>query len=317
MFRHFASERILMGAPHAVLFAMFGPNPLAWHVTNVMLEFGIAVVIFGLMRRLVPDYPIMSVLASCLFVVYPLSVIRTHMINVYINAALLMAVLSVYLTGYACQQERAAQFRYRRTIVTFLAAILVPIYLLMYEAPIGLELVRIYLLWVGIKHLRVGETRTGNRMWILGRQYAPYMMGLLIFAGLRVFVYPEVVKAFGISLRPYFDVGTGILALPSLEKVARSVFETMLSPWLNAWNTLVHLPRPYSWTYPAAWILSIIAFVMVNLYALRWSERLRGQRDASIKEFPRAAQWLLWAVMGGAAVCAALAPIWVYPDTTV
>lgn len=317
VFTHFASERILMGAPLAILFAMFGPNPLAWHVANVCLEFGIAVVIFGLLRRLVPDYPIVSVLASCLFVVYPLSVIRTHMINVYINSALLMAVLSLYLTSYACQEERVGQFGYGRTIVTLLAAILVPIYLLMYEAPIGLELVRIYLLWAVVKRWRVGETRTGYRMWMLGRQYAPYTMGLLIFAGLRIFAYPEIVKAFGISLRPYFDIGTGILALPSLEKVARSVFETMLPPWLNAWNTLLHLPRPYSWTYPAAWILSIIAFVMVNLYALRWSERLRRQSDASITEFPRATQWLLWAVMGSVAVCAALAPILVYPDTTV
>ena len=99
IFRYMAGERILMGVSHALLFALFGPHPLAWHLTNLLLEFGIAVLIYLLLRRLLPDYSLLPVLAACLFVAYPLSVIRMHMINVYINVATLLAGLSLYLTS--------------------------------------------------------------------------------------------------------------------------------------------------------------------------------------------------------------------------
>src|SRR5262245_13215700 len=153
IFRFMAGERILMGVSHAILFALFGPHPLAWHLTNLLLEFAIAVLIYLLLRRLLPDDPLVPLLAACLFLAYPLSVIRMHMINVYINVATLLAGLSLYLTSLplGCNASRVGSFKHR--MATFAAAALIPMYLLSYEMPVGFEVVRIYILWTILSRL--------------------------------------------------------------------------------------------------------------------------------------------------------------------
>jgi len=142
IFRYMAGERILMGVSHALLFALFGPHPLAWHLTNLLLEFGIAVLIYLLLRRLLPDNSLLPVLAACLFVAYPLSVIRMHMINVYINVATLLAGLSLYLTSLPLGHDSSPIGSFKHRIATFAAAALIPIYLLSYELPVGFEVVQ-------------------------------------------------------------------------------------------------------------------------------------------------------------------------------
>src|SRR5260221_4735083 len=95
IFGYLAGERLLMGLPHALLYSIFGPRPVVWHAANLLLELGTALLTFFLLRRILRGYLYLPALAACLFLAYPLSIIRTHLMNVYITCALFLSLRSL------------------------------------------------------------------------------------------------------------------------------------------------------------------------------------------------------------------------------
>jgi len=322
VFRYLAGERILMGASHALLFAVFGPNPLAWHVTNLCLEFGIAVILYELLRRFLPSGSLVPLLAACLFVAYPLSVIRTHMMNVYINTAILFAGVSLYLSSYPIWTASNVPLKSRAKMATALAAALIPVYLLSYEMPVGFEIVRLYILWMIVSHSPAQSTSLGQRTIQVAKGYVPYAIGLLIFVTGRIIVWPRFANVLGADLREWF--GLNSFAFPRLStdswdpgpfKVIHVFFHTLIAPWLNAAATLTKV-RTDDWIWTLAWFLSLCAFGVILLLGLLWRP---GQAEQVRSTDPRdeTRRWIYLLSLSLLATAAVLSPILMYPSLTV
>jgi hypothetical protein len=330
IFAYMAGERILMGASHALLFALFGPNTLAWHVTNVALEFFIALLIYKLLKRLLPGSSLLPVFATCLFIAYPLSVIRMHMINVYINVAILLAGLSLYLTSYPLGRPADFSSKKTRVLATVLAAFFIPFYLLSYEMPAGLEVVRLYILWMIGSRTLAATASWRERAILTVKAYLPYMAGLAVFVAVRIFLYTEIAKSLNAPLRYAF--GPESLALPVLNtsawhpgpfKFIHLFFHTLIAPWLNAVTVLANNPyqslnmRYSGWTWTFAWFLAIATASFILWYgrnAGRQRESQRGLSDSVDNPgewaAARSVRLLFFSVV---ALAAALGPIWIHP----
>ena len=311
IFQYMTGERILMGVPHALLFAIFGPRPLAWHLTNLVLELGIAFVIYALLRRLLPRYSLFPVLAACLFIAYPMSVIRSHMISVYINSALLLAVLSIYFTSKSTNDD--SHSRSRNRLITVLAVVLMPIYLLSYELPIGLEVVRLWILWTLVTSDLHGGS-FARRALGLARRYLPYTAGLFVFAMIRTFIQPRLVRAFGADLRG--GMGIESFSVPNPVEIIQSFVHMIFGSWLNAWSSIVDV-HDVGWIRTFAWFLSIAAFVLVFGYGilLLRQTRLRGLMQA--ERTNATIDWLKLGAVSLVAMGACLALMWLHPLQTI
>jgi len=322
VFRYLAGERILMGASHALLFAFFGPNPLAWHVANLCLEFGIAVIIYRLLRRLLPSYSLIPLLAACLFLAYPLSIIRTHMMNVFINTAILLAGVSLYLSSYPLGTASNTPRKTRGRAATTLAAALIPVYLLSYEMPVGFEIVRLYILWMIISGSLAPSASLGQRAAQVGKGYLPYAISLLIFALGRVVFWPRLAKALGADVREWFGLDSFVFPRLSTDswdpgpyKVIHVFFHTLIAPWLNAAASLAKM-RPDDWTWTLAWCLSLGSFALILVYGLYFGRAQQAEQPGSAEQINETRHWIRLLRSSLLATAALLAPILMYPSLT-
>jgi hypothetical protein len=309
----YTAERLLMGAPHALSFAVFGPNPVAWHVANLLLELGIALFSYGVLRRLLPDP--LPLLTACLFVAYPLSLIRTNMMNLHLNAAILLAVASLYLTSDALRARSEGSVRWRHV----LAAALIPTYLLMYEMPIGLEVVRFCLLWATISR-RLSGVSLQQRIVRLGNAYLPYAGGLFAFILARGVGGPLITQALGLNQAA--NLGIQSFALPGFSldawhpgpfKIIHVAVHTLITPWINAAWTLFRM-QPSDWKWTFAWFLGATALLLTRMTIL---VRFNGK---SIREESHVADPFWWMRLSGISLAATLlllAPILAHPGYTV
>jgi hypothetical protein len=309
--QYLAGERLFMGVPHAFLFSVFGPRPLAWHVSNLVLELGIALVAYALLRRMLPRYSLFPVLATCLFIAYPMSVIRTHMIDVYINLALLLALLSIYFTSKSATYALYLRSRYR--LLTVLAVVLMPLYLLSYELPIGLEVVRLWILWTLVTRDFDGES-LARQVVRLARLYLPYAAGLTVFVVVRTFIQPRIVRAIGANLRG--GMGVDSFAMPSPVEVIQSFVHMIFGSWLNAWSLIADV-HEVGWTRTFAWFLSITVFLLVFGYGVLLSRQTRAQALVKAEQTNKTIDWLKLFAFTLTAMGACLALMWLHPNQTV
>lgn len=316
IFRYLTAERILMGAPHAILFALFGPNPLAWHVTNVFLEFGIALTVYGLLRRLLPSYSLVPLCAACLFIAYPLSVIRPHMINVYINTAILLAGVSLYLTSYGLGKMSNGRRNTASLMATTVAVALIPIYLLTYEVPVGFEVVRLFILGTFVSRSLGSTASLRERATQVGKLYLPYTIGLLVFVLGRVILYPMLAHALAGGIRGSFAIGPGSLAIPGPLKIMQTFFHTLIAPWLNAVATLTSTGS-ITWTWTFAWFLMLGTVAFIIWYGVRVTQRQEAVQPGSAEQLNDGRAWLRLLTLSLVAVAALLAPVWISPFQTV
>ena len=207
IFRYMAGERILMGVSHAILFALFGPHPLAWHLTNLLLEFAIAVLIYVLLRRLLPELLAGSA-AGGLSLCCLSAVCDSDAHDQRLHQRCYAAGRSVTLSHQPASRLRFLPVRSpKHRIATLAAAVLIPIYLLSYEMPVGFEVVRIYILWT-ILSRSFCSVDTIPRASLPGssRRTLPYALGLAVFAFCRIVVYPRLATALGADLRMEFGL---------------------------------------------------------------------------------------------------------------
>ena len=115
--------------------------------------------------------------------------------------------------------------------------------------PVGFE-VGESILWTTLSGIFAASTPTRERVSRLIKAYAPYALGLAVFAFCRIVVYPRLATALGADLRMEF--GLESLAMPGIStssstpgpfKIVHILFDTLVAPWLNAAAKLLEL-RP-------------------------------------------------------------------------
>lgn len=306
IFSYLAGERLLMGLPHALLYSIFGPEPLAWHASNVFLELGSACLIYATLRRALPGYAYLPVLVACLYLAYPLSVIRTHMINVYINTALFLALLSLCMTAQLLrgpQEDRGKS----KPIFVLLGALLIPLYLLMYEMPVGFEVIRLWILWKIVSDRLPARANFSQHLLGTIKAYVPYFGGLLIFLLAKVFIYPRVASSLSASLRGGLELAS--LGRPDLFEAMMSFAHILLAAWINAFESVVSLSQPYHWSRLNSWIMGgVVAGILV------WGLTDLAKRRPPAAETDNPLRSWAWLLAGAlASMAALLLPFWMHP----
>ncbi len=169
------------GRPLAGLLPLLAGSPAGSHVLMGAVHLANGVLVLLLLRRLWPAFPSAAALASALYLIYPNYWIRPTHIALAIDGSVFLALLSQWLGLMAVDQRGA-----RRIALTTASALLVPGYLLLYELPFGLELVRPALFALrpqAEEGTTLARARGALRAWF------PWLVVLAIFVGWRTLVF--------------------------------------------------------------------------------------------------------------------------------
>lgn len=227
LFEMHSVDRPMMGVVYTLTASLLGDNPLGWHIFGFVLRLAGALVLLWLLRLLYPEDKTATLLTTLLFLVYPGFLLQTNANN-YSNhlLSLFLGILSLALTVYGLHVQR----RNMRWGVVLISAGLILIYPNIYEAMIGLEALRIILLWkMSISGQRISLFRHIRQTLV---RWLPYLLALLIFFVYRFLIFK--------SARAGTDTGALLslyrsqplwMVLQIVFEWAKDILETILFAW--------------------------------------------------------------------------------------
>ncbi|RPI79835.1 MAG: hypothetical protein EHM41_23565, partial [Chloroflexi bacterium] len=141
----FSSDRPFMGVIYSIEYSLLGDSPIAWHLYAFLLRLFGAFSLLWLLRMIWPEKRFGTTAITLLFLVYP-GFLQQPSANTFQNHLMtyLLAILSIALMVKALQaKDRLIQ------IVLFTVSLPLTLgYLLIYEYFIGLEGLRLLVLWL-------------------------------------------------------------------------------------------------------------------------------------------------------------------------
>ena len=212
--------------------------------------------VFSILRLLWPSQLATAALTAALVCVYPLFWLRPLHIAFAVELSLLLALLSLWLCLRSLEQGG-----WRRAAATAGSVILVVGYLLLYELPLGLELMRPVLVAIRLRRLKGLSARRLFRSW------APWLAVLLAFVTWRLFVF-----------RPagdYERLGYNAVVAPGRDAVGKLGL-TCWNLWIGTWGH--HLPKTLS-AEPTAWLLAGLCVLAGILCLSRSKDEGRPSRQ--------------------------------------
>lgn len=189
--------------------------------------------VFSILRLLWPSQLATAALTAALVCVYPLFWLRPLHIALAVELSLLLALLSLWLCLRSLEQGG-----WRRAATTAGSVLLVVGYLLLYELPLGLELMRPVLVAVRLRRLERLSAR--HLFW----SWAPWLAVLLGFIIWRLFVF-----------RPsgdYERLRYNAVVAPGWDALVR-LGHSCWNQWVGTWG--YHLPKAL-YAEPSAWLLA-------------------------------------------------------------
>ena len=193
--RLFQSDRPLIGWTYALLFKMIGANVLLWQLYALLLKILSGLAVLWLLRLVWPERRLETTFTALLFALYPgffqQPVAATFNIDLLgLNAVFISMVLTVYVLK--------SHNRWFQACATMLALALALLNVGLYEATIGLEVLRWALVWYllqGKPPLPVRETAARVLKFLL-----PYWLMLAGFMYWRLFIFKSVRRATNIDV---------------------------------------------------------------------------------------------------------------------
>ncbi|MFV2043935.1 MAG: hypothetical protein ACC700_11965 [Anaerolineales bacterium] len=178
----FSVDRPFTGLLYSLAYRLLGPSPLPWQLYSFALRLAGALIFLWLVRWLWPRSRLMTLSMAVLFVVYP-GFLQQPNANTFSNQLLTYTtgLFSIALTVGAVATTR----RWRRSLLYFLSILTALAYWLNYEYMIGLEGLRIVLLWVAVSRLEF----SGHRWRKVLAYWAPYIPALLVYLLWRGFIF--------------------------------------------------------------------------------------------------------------------------------
>jgi hypothetical protein len=233
----FQTDRPLIGWVYALVFKFIGTNALSWQIYALLLKILTGLTFLWIMRLVWPEKRLETTFAALLFVLYPgffqqpvAATFATDLIG--LNAAF----VSIALTIYAVK----ASNRLLKVAATLVALVLGLFYVALYEATIGLEVVRWTLVWYVIWNSdgRVADDFSAYRDPIRKTtlraflQLIPYLLMIAGFVFWRVFFFESVRRATNINVlladyasNPLYSVSQIFVGY------LKDLFETIVSAW--------------------------------------------------------------------------------------
>jgi hypothetical protein len=127
---------------YAVLMSMVGTDPLVSHAVTLGFLIVNLLLIRGLLRLIWPRIGVLATVIAALYAVYPGYWFRTASMALITEISLTMALVSWILAIYSVRWRG-----WRRYVAAAVSMLLIPLYVLTYELPVGVEALRPLLFW--------------------------------------------------------------------------------------------------------------------------------------------------------------------------
>ena len=220
--------RPLMGVLPWLAGSVTGSHRLMWLAFTLN-----GLLVFSILRLLWPSQVATAALTAALVCVYPLFWLRPLHIALAMELSLLLALLSLWLCLRSLEQGGS-----RRAAATAGSLILVVGYLLLYELPVGLEVMRPVLVAIRLRRLDGLSARRLFRSW------APWVVALLGLATWRLFIF----RPSGDYERLHYNA----VAVPGWDAVVKMGLSSW-NQWVGTW--VYHSPKAL-YAEPSAWLLA-------------------------------------------------------------
>lgn len=190
----FEGDRPFLGWVYAFEHTLWGNAPLGWHIYGLLLRILVSLLFFWFLRLIWPEKRVETTFATLLFTLYP-GYLQQHNAATFnpTHTAYGAAILSLILSVQAIRLPRW------RVLFTFLALALVGVYLFIYESLLGIEAIRLVLLWY---LARRDEELIHWRNWMAAilRRVWPYLLLVGAFTVWRLFLFQSVRRAVSVDV---------------------------------------------------------------------------------------------------------------------
>jgi len=228
LFNYFATNRPFLAYVYSITTSIFGTNPIAWHLFSLLMRWFTAVSLLWVLRLIWPERQRETFLITVFFLVYPgfnqqaIAITYSHF---FLSQTLLFTSIGLMLK-FARQP--------RRLWWAGLLGVLFAAYnLFSTEYFFGLELLRPFLLWLGLRDL---WPEWKARLKRAALTYLPFFLVLLGYLYWRYFIL-------GFYLyQPGLVTNTGPSPMEKLVGIPRTVWEQWRVAAWEAWGQVFHLP---------------------------------------------------------------------------
>jgi hypothetical protein len=291
----FQRDRPIVGYLYAMIYPLLGESTFSWQVYALVIRLLGAYALFWLLRILWSKQRFATTMIAILFVVYP-GFVQQPQANTYQFhlTPLGLAIFSIALTIYAYQTNKILL----RAPVLIVSTILAVLYPLILEYYIGMEGLRILLVWYTLRRESVREWWQDIRRLVL--RLSPYLMSTAAFLYWRLFIFKSTRPTTNVD-RLYTDylVGSWHMVYRLVIELCRDFVETV---WL-AWS--VPLDRELYWgSYHDLLIGVFMALVAMGLILVYYFALKTDQVDYRNKS--QITNAMIW--IGVLAVVIALIP---------
>lgn len=294
----FTTDRPFLGALYALDYAILGASPLGWHIYALILRLAGVMACFWLLRLLWPERRLETAFIALLFAVYPGFYQQPNAATFkMILLAYASGVFSLALTVRAVQAGRMPA-RFLLTAAALLAALL---YLAIYESLIGLEAVRLILLWYVLQ--RENPAWRKNAAQTLKR-FLPYLFLSLAFVFWRVVVFKGERRSVNVDVlfgRYASAPARGLLTVGS------EFFKDLVESAFFAWAVpLYQFTSNVRYRDLLLGALPALAVLFLAFAYLFWMKR-RGAEGEAASAGPGANLSLVW--LGAAFIAVTMLPV--------
>lgn len=290
----FSSDRPLVGWIY-LLDSMFLPaSPLAWHIFALILRLLGVLGFFWLARLLWPEKRAETTLMALLFAVYP-GYLQQGNAATFTN--LLIAVAAMLFSFAFTVKALTTRSKGGQILYTALSALLLLLYLGIFESMIGLEAARLAIIWMLRAEKEPPGWRTGLRKTLVVA--VPYLLAALGFLYWRLFLFTSTRHStnLGFLLEKYAAVPWRA-PLSILLETVKDMIETAVFAWVVPFYQFVSRGN-----YRDLAFSLVLALVVAGL-AFLYFRSLRSETDADAQ--PGHVRYL-W--FGALILFAALLPI--------
>ncbi len=220
----FQGDRPFVGWLYVLDFSVIGMSPLAWHVYVFCIKLASALAMLWLVRSLWQNRKIETLFVTLLFIVYPGFYQQP---NALTYKQLLLSYAAALLSLAFTVNAVRAQKMIHKIALTLLAVILSAFYILIYEALVGMEVVRFML--IGYLFYQQGKTWQQNLRASL-INILPYLAFAASFVFWRIFLFDSTRKA--VSAEGVLEQFTSLHGLISLAlELFKDLGETPFLAW--------------------------------------------------------------------------------------
>ncbi|MBI5953726.1 MAG: hypothetical protein HY865_18890 [Chloroflexi bacterium] len=220
----FQGDRPFVGWLYVFDFSVMGLSPLNWHVYVLCIKLASALAFLWLVRSVWSQRKIETLFITLLFVVYPGFYQQPNALTYkQLLLSYTASLLSLALTVNAVKAEKITA----KSLLTILAVALGVFYILIYEALVGMEVVRLLLLWMVFS--QQGKNWKENIRLSLTNAI-PYLLFAASFVYWRIFLFESTRKATSVEgLVGNFTSLHGLIGL--LIETAKDLVETSILAW--------------------------------------------------------------------------------------